>query len=70
MAINRIPKTERIWVQHTAGDGSVYYITSKENDRSYYFLYKMGNDKAIKLGKAKSPLDFEGKYIDNVYINL
>lgn len=64
MAVNGIPKTERIWVQRTTGDGSVYYITSKDNDRSYYFLYKMNDDKAVKLGKAKSPLDLESKYID------
>lgn len=63
MAVSGIPKTERIWVQRTTGDGSVYYITSKENDRSYYFLYKMDGDKAVKLGKAKSPLDMESKYI-------
>lgn len=59
-----IPKTERIWVQRTTEDGTVYYITSKENDRTYYFLYKMENGKAVKLGKAKSPLDLESKFID------
>ena len=64
MAVNGIPKTERIWVCRITGDGSVYYITSKDNDRSYYFLYKMENDKAVKLGKAKSPLDLENKHID------
>lgn len=63
MAINGIPKTEIIWVQHTTGDGSIYYITSKENDRNYYFLYKMENGKAVKLGRALSPLDLENKYI-------
>lgn len=64
MAINGIPKTERIWVQHTTGDGRVYYITSKESDRNYYYLYRMENEKAVKLGKALSPLDLENKYID------
>lgn len=59
-----IPKTERIQVQRRMSNGDVYYITSKDNDRSYYFLYKMENDKAVKLGKAKSPLDLESKYID------
>lgn len=64
MTVNGIPRTERIWVQYTVSNGNVYYITSKENDRSYYFLYKMENNKAVKLGKAKSPLDLESKYID------
>lgn len=49
MAVNGIPKTERIWVQRTTGDGSVYYITSKENDRSYYFLHKKVRIKSEKV---------------------
>lgn len=62
--INGIPKTERIWVKRTTLKGEVFYTTSKENDRSYYFLYKMEGDKAVKLGKSKSPVELERKYID------
>lgn len=62
MAVNGIPKTERIWLKRITAKGDVYYITSK-NTRDYYFLYKMENDKAVKLGKAKSPLELENKYI-------
>jgi len=52
MAVNGVPKTERIWVRRTISDGSVYYITSKNNDRSYYFLYKMENGRGqLNLGK-------------------
>ena len=51
--INGIPKTERIWVKRTTLKGEVFYTTSKENDRSYYLLYKMEGDKAVKLGKSK-----------------
>lgn len=64
MSVNGIPKSERIWVKRITGNGKVYYITSKDNDRSYYFLYKMENGRAEKLGKSKSPLDLENKYID------
>lgn len=62
MAVNGIPKTERIWVKRITEKGETYYITSKDT-RDYYFLYKMDGDKAIKLGKAKSPLELEQKYI-------
>lgn len=61
--INGIPKTEKRWVKRTTIKGEVFYITSKENDRSYYFIYKMEGDKAVKLGKSKSPVELEGKYI-------
>lgn len=62
MAVNGIPKTERIWVRRITEKGETYYITSKDT-RDYYFLYKMDGDKAVKLGKAKSPLELEQKYI-------
>ena len=62
--IKGIPKTEKIWVKQTTRSGNIYYITSKEYDRSLYYLYKMDGDKAIKLGKAKSPLIFDKKYIE------
>lgn len=64
MAINGISKTEKIWKEIITYNGIVYYITSKENNRSYYFLYKINNNNAIKLGKAKSPSDLEDKYIN------
>lgn len=62
MTVNGIPKTERIWVKRITEKGETYYITSKDT-RDYYFLYKMDGDKAVKLGKAKSPLELEQKYI-------
>ena len=62
MAVNGIPKTERIWVKRIKEKGEPYYITSKDT-RDYYFLYKMDGEKAVKLGKAKSPLELEQKYI-------
>ena len=58
-----IPKTEQKWVKRTTLNGEIYYITSKEN-RDFYFLYKEENGKAVKIGKAKSPLELENKYID------
>lgn len=57
-----IPSTEHIWLQLKTESGNMYYITSKTNDRSLYFIYKIENDKATKLGKGKDPLALEDKY--------
>ena len=63
MGVNGIPKTERIWVTINTVDGTTYHITAKENDRAYYFLYKIVDNKAVKLGKSKNPKELEDKYI-------
>ena len=61
--IQGIPATETIWVQATAADGTIYYTTAKTNNREFYFLYKMVDGKAVKLGKARNPKDLDDKYI-------
>lgn len=58
-----MPKSEHIWTKIVINTNNVYYITSK-NIGDYYFLYKLNGDKAVKLGKAKSPLELEEKFID------
>lgn len=63
--VKGIPKTERIWVRYTTAQGEVYLTTSKESDRSMYYLYKMDGDKAVKLGKNKSPSELERQFIKN-----
>lgn len=60
--VNGIPKTERIWVKRITEKGEIYYITSKEI-RDYYLIYKENDGKAIKLGRAKTPVELEIKYI-------
>lgn len=54
---------EILWLTYTRQDGTVFYITSKQI-RDYYFCYRLIDGKAVKLGKAKSPLDLEEKYFD------
>jgi len=63
MSVKGIPKSEKIWVTQTMSDGTVYYTTSKENDRSMYFLYRLENDTAVRIGKSRSPSELEQKYI-------
>lgn len=65
-SIPGIPKSECIWVQRTTLSGDVFYTTSKDNDRSMYFIYKMIDGKAVKLGKNKSPMELERKYVEGI----
>lgn len=58
---NGIPKTERIWETRVTTGGKTYCITSKE-DRLTYYLYRLDGDKAVKMGKDKSP----GKLIESI----
>ena len=60
--VSGIPKAEKIWANLISDSKENYYITSKENDRSMYFIYKLVNGKAVKLGKGKDPKELETKY--------
>jgi hypothetical protein len=62
-AIAGIPKTEIIWVTYTSEKGEVYHITAKTNNRAYYYLYKMVDGKAQKLGRARTPTELEEKFL-------
>ena len=62
-AIAGIPKTETIWVAYTSEKGEVYHITAKTNNRAYYYLYKMVDGKAQKLGRARTPTELEEKFL-------
>lgn len=61
MAINGIPKNEIVWVKHLSGN-EIYYITSKAT-RECYYIYKIENNRAVKLEQSKLPLILEEKYI-------
>ena len=62
MMIPGIPKTERVWLTGVSAKNEKYYITAKEN-RDCYFLYKEKDGRAVKMGKGKSPLELERKYV-------
>ena len=61
--ISGVPRSEQIWLERHAGE-NVYIITSKENNMDMFFLYRIDNGRAVKLGKSKSPPELERKYID------
>ena len=62
-AIAGIPKTETIWVTYTSEKGEVYHITAKTKNRDYYYLYKIVDSKAQKLGRARTPTELEEKFL-------
>ena len=57
-----IPSTETVWVTITDNLGDEYVITSK-SDRNTYYLYRLENNKAVKLGKNENPLELENQFI-------
>ena len=59
---NGIQKSEKICTTYKTLKGKVFYITTKENCDGYY-LYKMENEKAVKIAKGSSPITLEEKYI-------
>ena len=59
----KYPKGERGWVSYYNPTGDLLFImTSKENDRSWYFLYKIEDGKMKKLGKARTPPELEQQF--------
>lgn len=57
------PKGEKLWLTIQAKENEVFYVTSKETDRSVYFLYKEENGKLIRKGKGSTPTELEKKYV-------
>lgn len=62
MRVKGIPRDETVWVQYMIED-EVYYITSKAT-RECYYAYKVDGEKAVKIGKSKSPLSLEERYMN------
>lgn len=59
----KYPKGETVWVSYrTAKNEKRFIITSKDDDRTWYFLYELQGDTFKKLGKSKSPVELEEKF--------
>lgn len=58
----RPPKGERVWVSYCKAEVQMFMLTSKENNRDFYFLYEIVDGALKKLGKARSPLELESKF--------
>ena len=59
----KYPKGETVWVSYrTTENEKRFIITSKNDDRTWYFLYELQGDTFKKLGKAKNPYELEEKF--------
>ena len=58
------PKGETVWVQYHEKTGELHHImTTKKGDRNTYYLYVLENGAWKRLGRGKSPVDLENKYM-------
>ena len=63
------PKNETMWWLYRNKRGEpIFLMTSKKNNRDYYYLYKILPDgKMNKLGKARTPPELEARFhVDDV----
>lgn len=59
----KYPKGEKVWVGYYDTQKNLRFImTSKENNRDFYFLYELVDGEFKKLGKARSPKELEDKF--------
>ena len=58
------PKGETVWVQYHAAGGALRYIlTSKAGDRNTYYVYELIGGAFQKLGRGRSPVELEEKFV-------
>ena len=58
-----IPPNEHLWLTIRSPEGTVFYITTKSLDRSWYYLYRREESGLARLGRAHSPIDLERQFI-------
>ncbi len=59
----KIPNGEHAWMgYYNKKDELLFLLTSKENDRSWFFLYENRDGELKKLCKAHTPTELEEKY--------
>jgi hypothetical protein len=63
----KYPKGERVWLAFYSGKHELQYIiTSKENNREFYFLYTPLPDGTFKkFGKSRSPAELEERFLSS-----
>jgi hypothetical protein len=67
------PKNEQMWWLYKSKSGKpIFLLTSKKNNRDYYYLYEViPGDELKKLGRAKTPPELEEKFdVDRKMLEL
>lgn len=62
MTIKGIPKVEQIQVTFTRENGDVF-ITTRNNRTGVWFMYKVENGVAKKLGQSNDPTKLDEKFL-------
>lgn len=61
----KYPKNERVWVGYYNSKQELRFIvTSKRDNRDWYFIYELKGDSFVKLGKSKNPLELADKFVN------
>ncbi len=63
MADFKIPKGEILWVRHCDKHGAVTHVITSNQNRDVYYMYTVSDGKLTKLGRAKTPIELEKKYL-------
>lgn len=59
----KYPPGEIIWVTKINEQQKISHIITSKPSREFYFIYELRGGTFVKLGKAKSPLDLEKKFL-------
>lgn len=58
-----VPKGEIAWMGYCDRSHNLkFLVTSKSNNRDFYFLYEVVDGTLKKLGKSRSPKELEEKF--------
>lgn len=58
-----VPKGEMAWIgYYDTSHNLKFLVTSKSNNRDFYFLYEVVDGTLKKLGKSRSPKELEEKF--------
>ena len=58
-----VPKGETAWMGYYDTSHNLrFLVTSKSNNREFYFLYEVVDGALKKLGKSRSPKELEDKH--------
>ena len=62
--MKNISKDEQVWTTiRSKGQQGCHIITSKKSNRDYYYIYATDGESYTKLGRGKSPIELEEKWL-------
>ena len=62
MSTPGIPKSEHAWVGYYDKSDNLHFVVTSRESRDFYYLYKVVDGKAAKLGRARDPTELVAKH--------